>query len=110
MPISPPPDSFRLSLTESPDGSELLVYAHATGCGIYLLQRIVVCAETGGFSTCRHFCPGGFFDYVIGSAQIEPNVTILKASVPAPSGGYTAYADGHYLRVDRRAITPVESL
>lgn len=109
MPISPTPEPFRLSLTETFDGSELLVYANATGCGIYLLQRIVVCTENSGFSICRYFRPGGFFDYAVGAAQIEPNITILKARVPAPSGDYTAYADGHYVRVDRRATTAVES-
>ncbi len=109
MPISPSPEPFRLSLLESPDGSELLVYANATGCGIYLLQRIVVCTESGGSSICRFFRPGGFFDFAVGGAQIEPNITILKARVPAPGGNYTAYADGHFVRVDRRATTAVES-
>ena len=39
----------------------------------------------------------------------EKIATILKARVPAPDGPYTASADGHYIRIDRRATTPVES-
>ena len=107
--LTPSPEPFRLSLTESNSGNELLVYAQATGCGIYLLQRIVVCTQSGGSTICRFFRPGGSFDFEVGGAQIEPNITILKARVPAPSGDYTAYADGHYIRIDRRATTPVES-
>lgn len=109
MPISPIPEPFRLSLTESPDGSDLLVYATATGCGIYLLQRIVVSTESDGSTIHRFFRPEGAFDFEVGGAQIEPNITILKARVPAPDGPYTASADGHYIRIDRRATTPVES-
>jgi hypothetical protein len=107
MPLSPAEEPFRLSLVHS--GDDVLVYATATGCGIYLLQRIVVCTSGGGGTTCRYFRPGGFFDYEVGGAQIEPNITILKARVPALASPFEAYADGHYVRVDRRATTPVET-
>lgn len=108
MPISPAAEPFRLNLVQSNDGSEILVYAQATGCGIYLLQRIVVCTDSGGSSQCRFYRPGGFFDFEVGGAQIEPNITILKARMPAPAGTFTAFADGHYVRIDRRATTPVQ--
>jgi hypothetical protein len=109
MPISPALEPFRLSITLNNAGTEVLVYATATGCGIYLLQRIVVCTGTANSSICRFFRPGGAFDYVVGGAQIEPNITILKASVPAMTSPFEAFADGHYIRIDRRATTPVET-
>ena len=107
MPLTPSAEPFRISLSKS--GNEVLVYASATGCGIYLLQRIVVCTQSAGSTICRFFRPGGFFDFEVGGAQIEPNITILKARVPAPASPFEAYADGHYIRIDRRATTPVES-
>jgi hypothetical protein len=106
MPVSPANEPFRLNIIKSNSGSNILVYAIAEGCGIYLLQRIVVCTETSSVSSCRYYRPGGFFDFEIGGAQIEPNITILKAVMPAPAGSFTAFADGHYVRVDRRATTP----
>ena len=105
MPVSPAEEPFRLSLTQS--GGDVLVYATATGCGIYLLQRIVVCTSSGNSSSCCFFRPGGFFDYEVGGAQVEPNISILKARKPAPASPFEAFADGHYVRVDRRATTPV---
>jgi hypothetical protein len=111
MPVSPAPEPFRLSVSKSSNGDDVLVYATATGCGIYLLQRIVVCTDTGSSSICRFFRPdSAVFPFEVGGAQVEPNITILKARVPAPSGPFTAFADGHYVRVDRRATTPVTSL
>lgn len=106
MPVSPAEEPFRLSITKSPSGTEVLVYAIAEGCGIYLLRRIVVCTETAGWSSCRYFRPGGYFDFEVGGEQVEPNIVILKARVPAPASPFTAFADGHYVRVDRRATTP----
>ena len=94
MPVFPANEPFRLSIVKSNSGTEVLVYATAEGCGIYLLQRIVVCTESPGWSMCRYFRPGGFFDFEMGGAQIEPNITILKARVPAPSGPFKAFADG----------------
>ncbi len=106
MPVSPAEEPFRLSITKSGSGSEVLVYATAQGCGIYLLRRIVVCTEGSTWTTCRYYRPGGFFDFAVGGQQVEPNITILKARAPAPSGPFKAFADGHYVRVDRRATTP----
>lgn len=106
MPVSPAKEPFRLNIVKSNSGSDVLVYAIAEGCGIYLLRRIVVCTETLGSSSCRYFRPGGFFDFEVGGEQVEPNISILKARVPAPAGPFKAFADGHYVRVDRRATTP----
>jgi hypothetical protein len=106
MPVSPANEPFRLSIVKSPSGNEVLVYATAEGCGIYLLRRIVVCTETPTWSSCLYFRPGGPFDFEIGGEQVEPNISILKARLPAPSGLFKAFADGHYVRVDRRATTP----
>jgi hypothetical protein len=72
-------------------------------------SRSASASRRGGSTTCRYFRPGGFFDYEVGGAQVEPNITILKARVPAPASPFEAYADGHYVRVDRRATTPVET-
>ena len=106
MPVSPANEPFRLNIVKSSSGAEVLVYAIAEGCGIYLLRRIVVCTETSSWSQCRYYRPGGFFDFEVGGDQIEPNIVILKARMPAPSGSFKAFADGHYVRVDRRATTP----
>ena len=106
MPVTPTNEPFRLNILKSSSGSEVLVYAVAEGCGIYLLRRIVVCTETSGWSSCRYYRPGGYFDFEVGGEQIEPNIVILKAVMPAPSGPFKAFADGHYVRVDRRATTP----
>jgi hypothetical protein len=104
MPVSPAAEPFRLSILRS--GSDILVYAIAEGCGIYLLRRIVVCTESPGWSQCRYYRPGGFFDFEVGGDQVEPNIVILKARMPAPASPFEAFADGHYVRVDRRATTP----
>ncbi len=37
MPVSPANEPFRLNIVKSSSGSEVLVYAAAEGCGIYLL-------------------------------------------------------------------------
>jgi len=109
MPASPALEPFRLNIFLNSAGTDVQVSAIATGCGVYLLQRIIVCTSTDSFSICRAFRPGGFFDYVVGGAQIEPNIAILKASVPALASPFEAFADGHYIRIDRRATTPVTS-
>ncbi len=106
MQVSPAIEPFRLNILKSSSGSEVLVYAVAEGCGIYLLLRIVVCTETPSWFHCRYYRPGGFFDFEVGGKQIEPHIVILKARMPAPSGPFKAFADGHYVRVDRRATTP----
>ena len=85
MPVSPANEPFRLNIVKSSSGSEVLVYAVAEGCGIYLLRRIVVCIETQSWSSCRYYRPGGFFDFEVGGEQIEPTIVILKIFPPPTS-------------------------
>jgi hypothetical protein len=80
--------------------SSVLVYATATGPYIYLLQRVVVTLKYASSSHSRWYRPGGYFDYAVGGAQVEPNVSILKVQWPVASKPNGVEVMAHYETVE----------
>ena len=91
---------FIMSITYWSSSNSVLVYANATGPYIYLLQRIVVSLKYGWGSSTRWYRPGGYFDYAVGGAQVEPNITILKVHWPVGSKPDGVEVRAHYETVE----------
>jgi hypothetical protein len=92
--------AFSMSISYSSNSNSVLVYATATGSYIYLLQRIVVSLKYNGSSSTRWYRPGGYFDYAVGGAQVEPNITILKVNWPVSSKPNGVEVTAHYETVE----------
>jgi hypothetical protein len=91
---------FSMSISYSSSSSSVLVYASASGPYIYLLQRVVVSLKYPSLTSTRWYRPGGYFDYEIGGAQVEPSITILKVKWPVTSKPYGVEVTAHYETVE----------
>ena len=92
--------AFSMNISYSNNSNSVPVYATATGSYIYLLQRIVVTLKYGLSSSTRWYRPGGYFDYAVGGAQVEPNITILKVNWPVSSKPNGVEVTAHYETVE----------
>ncbi len=48
----------------------------------------------------RWYRPGGYYDYAVGGAQVEPNITILKVNWPVSAKPNGVEVTAHYETVE----------
>jgi hypothetical protein len=95
---------LRLSIVESVDGNDYLVYAQNTGKNILFIRRIVVYRQQPFGSSMNYFRDDGTPGFEVGGARLEPGLTQLKVRLTKGSS-LNAQAQAEYHELSCRELS-----